>query len=329
LENRKYGVLLVNLGTPNAPDRGSVARYLRQFLSDPRVIDLPRWLWLPLLNLVIIPLRAGRSAAAYRSIWRDDGSPLFVYTHQLAAKMARTMTPHAPVVVAMRYGDPSIPQALEKLRESGVPEIVVLPLYPQFSYTTTASVYDAIATTLRRMRWNPHIHRIEDYHLHTDWVAAVAASIRTFRIQRGPADKLLFSFHGIPKRYVTKGDPYEAQCRAGAAAIASAAGLQDEDWMLTYQSRVGREPWLMPYTDLTLKALAAKGVRNVQVVCPGFAVDCLETLEEIALRYRELFEHAGGERLEYIPALNDSDAHVNALRRLVYQALQFPPTLVG
>ena len=332
--DRKTAVLLVNLGTPKAPDRRHVAQYLREFLSDPRVIDLPRWLWLPLLNLVIIPLRASRSAAAYRKVWRADGSPLLALTRSLAAKMAAKMSSGTtrgeagsmPVVVAMRYGEPSIPRMLESLRSNGTTDLVVLPLYPQYSRTTTASVYDAIESSLRAMQWNPPMHRIDDYHRDPNWIAAVAATIRAYRDEHGTAEMLLFSLHGIPQRYVAEGDPYQAQCADSVAAIAEAAGLRKDEWLLVYQSRVGREPWLMPYTDVTLQELAARGVRRVQVVSPGFAVDCLETLEEIAMRYAELFEQQfeqrGGGRLEYIPALNDSDAHVSVLQRLVQSKLQ-------
>ena len=311
------GVLLANLGTPERPERKSVARFLREFLSDPRVVDLPRWLWLPLLNLVIIPLRSARSAAAYQSIWLPEGSPLLVLTQRLAEKLSGKVKETTTVAVGMRYGEPSIATALEELRQAGVNTLLVLPLYPQFSYTTTASIFDAVENGLKAMNWQPTVQHINDYHLQPAWVSAVAGNIRTFREEKGAAEKLLFSLHGIPQRYVKQGDPYEEQCRAGMAAIAAEAGLTPDQWLLTYQSRVGREPWLQPYTDVVLKELAAQGVRHVQVVCPGFAVDCLETLEEIAIQNREMFEKAGGERLEYIPALNDSDSHVGVVEALL------------
>jgi len=311
------GVLLANLGTPEYPDRKSVGRFLREFLSDPRVVDLPRWLWLPLLNLVIIPLRSPRSAAAYKSIWWSEGSPLLVLTRRLANKLSNAVQQPATVVAGMRYGKPSIAEAMEQLREAGTTELVVLPLFPQFSYTTSASVFDAVESTLHTMDWNPAVHLINDYHMHPAWVSAVASSIREFREAHGTAEQLLFSLHGIPQRYVNQGDPYEAQCRAGVSAIAKEAGLADGEWTLTFQSRVGREPWLQPYTDITLEEMAAQGIRHVQVVCPGFAVDCLETLEEIAMQNFEMFAEAGGEKLEYIPALNDSDAHVEVMKALI------------
>lgn len=312
-----WGVVVANLGTPTAPERRPVARFLSQFLSDPRVVDLPRWLWLPLLQLVIIPLRASRSAAAYRKIWWNEGSPLMVLTERLTRKLASALTGACAVITGMRYGEPSIAAALSGLRDAGATEVVVLPLYPQYSGTTTESIHDAVESALRRLDWRPRMVRIDDYHRFPAWIEAVASSIGSFRKAHGTAERLIFSLHGIPQRYVQKGDPYEQHCRVSVAAIATAAGLEPHQWMLTFQSRVGREPWLQPYTDKTLAALAAEGVRWVQVICPGFSVDCLETLEEIAMQNRELFEQAGGHKLEYIPALNDSDAHVAVLQQLI------------
>lgn len=311
------GVLLANLGTPDAPERKPVARFLREFLSDPRVVDLPRYLWLPLLNLVIIPLRAGRSAAAYRQVWWPEGSPLLVLTRRLAEKLAVRLAATARVEIGMRYRVPSILLGLEKLKKAGVRRLVVIPLYPQFSGTTTASIYDAVDDALQALDWQPEILRVQHYHRDPAWIEAVAASIRAFQAAHGKPERLIFSLHGIPQRYVTRGDPYAEQCRQSARDIAAALGLADEEWLLTFQSRVGKEPWLQPYTDLSLKELARSGVRHVQVVCPGFAVDCLETLEEIAMENRGYFEEAGGEKLEYIPALNDSDGHVDVMQALV------------
>lgn len=320
-DRREVGVLLANLGTPDAPERAPVARFLREFLSDPRVVDLPRYLWLPLLNLVIIPLRAGRSAAAYRSIWWPEGSPLLVLSERLAAGLQARLGDAAAVAVGMRYREPSIRHGLEALRAAGAERVVVLPLYPQYSGTTTASIYDAVDAALEAMDWRPDLRRVEQYFEHPAWVAAVADSVRAFRAANGPAEKLIFSLHGIPQRYVKQGDPYQEQCERGMQAIAESLGLAADEWMLTYQSRVGREPWLQPYTDITLRELAESGTRHVQVICPGFAVDCLETLEEIAMQNREGFEEAGGEKLEYIPALNDSEAHAALMQRLVEEAL--------
>lgn len=313
------GLLLFNLGTPDAPDRRSVARYLREFLSDRRVVDLPRWLWLPLLRLVIVPLRAGRSAKAYAKIWGEGGSPLLDYSRRLAEKIQLRLQPGC-VALGMRYGKPSIHDALAELKNAGIDSITVLPLYPQFSYTTTASGYDAIDEALGEMGWNPQQQRIRDFHVHPSWVRAVADSIREFQETRGEPDRLLLSMHGIPQRYADAGDPYQRQCEASAAAIATDLGLAKDECMLTFQSRFGREPWLQPYTDKTLEKLAGEGVRHVQVICPGFSVDCLETLEEIAMENREIFEQAGGEKFEYIPALNDSAGHVRALLEVIQDA---------
>lgn len=319
-DDSKTGVLLFNLGTPDAPERSAVARYLREFLSDPRVVDLPRWLWLPLLYLVIVPLRAGRSAEAYGKIWTEQGSPLLRYSLRLTERMQAMSGDSRVFALGMRYGEPSIHDALAGLRNAGAGELTVLPLYPQFSYTTTASGYDGVDRALEMLDWNPRQKRIRDYHLHPAWVGAVADSIRAFRDTHGESERLLFSMHGIPQRYVRQGDPYQKECEESVAAIVESLGLNEQEWALTYQSRLGREPWLQPYTDKTLEALARAGVRHVQVVCPGFAADCLETLEEIAMQNCELFLEAGGEKLEYIPSLNDSEAHVGALLEVISEA---------
>lgn len=311
------GVLLVNLGTPDAPEPTEVGRYLREFLSDPRVVDLPRWMWLPLLNLAIIPLRRRRSAVAYRKIWTESGSPLRVNSHNLANKLGKTLEGEAEVRLAMRYGKPSIASAMAQMRELGVARLVVLPLYPQYSATTTESAFDAVGDAMRDMQWFPEIHSIEDYHINPDWVEAVANSILCFQANHGRPQQLMFSLHGIPRRYSEAGDPYASQCERSVAAVAHTLSLNDGEFLITYQSRFGREPWLQPYTDKILKELAENGVRHVQVVCPGFAVDCLETLEEIAIQNRELFLKNGGEKLEYIPALNDSRPQVQLLAGLV------------
>jgi len=273
------------------------------------------------MNLVIIPLRAGRSAAAYRKIWLPEGSPLMVLTQRLVSRLAPMLDGIAMVVMGMRYGDPSIRNGLERLRGSGVEEVVILPLYPQYSHTTTASIYDAVEQELADLNWQPRLHRVDQYYENPLWIEAVASSIREFRDANGAAEKLIFSLHGIPERYVAQGDPYRDQCEKSVQAIVAALGLGNDEWLLTYQSRVGREPWLQPYTDKTLIEMGSSGIRHVQVVCPGFAVDCLETLEEIGMQNREFFEQAGGEKLEYIPALNDSDAHARVMKALVMESV--------
>lgn len=316
-KKRSTGVLLANLGTPDSPERKPVGRFLKEFLSDPRVVDLPRFLWLPLLYLVIVPVRSGRSAEAYREIWWPEGSPLLVLTQRLAERLAGELPEEVKVEIGMRYGQPSIRSGLEKLRAEGVEELVTVPLYPQFSHTTTSSIYDAVDAALEAMGWEPGQRRVMDYHLDEEWTCAIAQSIHAYREEHGKAEKLLFSLHGIPERYVRQGDPYRDQCEAGVRAVTEKLGLDEDEWLLTFQSRVGREPWLQPYTDITLGELAKSGVKTVQVVCPGFAVDCLETLEEIAMQNRDLFVEAGGESLDYIPALNDSAEHVRVMKHLV------------
>jgi ferrochelatase len=311
----RSAILLVNLGTPDAPTAPAVRRYLAEFLHDHRVVSLTRWLWCPILHFVILPLRGPKVAHKYASIWMDGGSPLAVHTRGLAEAMQARL-PDVRVAWAMRYGNPSIASVVDALRAEGVRDIAVLPLYPQYSTTTTASVQDAI-DRVARAHADTRFRVVQDYHADAGWVAAVADSIRAHWAVHGRADRLLFSFHGIPQRLVKAGDPYETQSRASVDAIVAALGLAPDEALLTFQSRFGREPWLQPYTDETLKALAGQGVKTIDVVCPGFAVDCLETLEEISVENATLFREAGGEALRYIPCLNASDAHAVALAGVV------------
>ena len=306
------GVLLVNLGTPEVPTRTSVGQFLTVFLSDPRVVDLPRWFWIPLLRLVIIPLRKGRITAAYKKIWLEDGSPLLVYSEALCKGLQGLLDSHATVSLAMRYGTPDMRSRMASLRDEGVKKLIVLPLYPQYSVTTTESVFDEVPAILAELGWEPELHLVSHYYDEPGWVHSIASSIRDFQLKHGKAEKLLFSMHGIPQRLVDAGDPYEKQCRQSVSAVVEVLKLEEE-CQITFQSRVGREPWLQPYTDEVIKSLAESGIKHIQVISPGFSVDCLETLEEIAIRYRDLFIDAGGEKFEYIPALNDSEAHVNVL----------------
>ena len=312
------GVLLLNLGTPSAPTAASVRRYLAQFLSDKRVIDYPRWLWLPLLYGVILRIRPRRSARAYASIWSPAGSPLLVNTRALSNRLATKLAPqHVRVEFAMTYAEPSIPETLNRMLAEGVRRILLLPLYPQYSATSTASALDGVFAALRERRWLPEVRSINDYHVHPEYIQALAESVERYWDTRGRGERLLLSFHGIPLRYVQLGDPYRDQCMATARALRERLNMDDTTLMVSFQSRVGRERWLDPYTDKQLPRMAAEGVRHAQVLCPGFAVDCLETLEEIAIRGREQFLAAGGERLDYIPALNDSDTHVRMLQHLI------------
>ena len=307
-------LVLVNLGTPAAPTPSAVRRYLSQFLHDHRVVQLTRWLWCPLLHFVILPLRSPKVARKYAQIWMPGGSPLAVHTAALAEAVARRL-PGWRVAHAMRYGQPSVQAVFDDLRAGGVRKIRVLPLYPQYSTTTTASVADAVAAAANGLQ----VEVLRDYHVDAGWAAAVAASIRAHWDAEGRGERVLLSFHGIPRRLVDGGDPYAAQCEASTRAIAQALGVPREDLLLTFQSRFGRERWLEPYTQPTLEALAREGVRRVDVACPGFAVDCLETLEEIAVENAVAFRGAGGEALRYIPCLNAEPAHADALAALALQ----------
>lgn len=317
----RLGVLVVNLGTPDAPETAAVRRYLREFLWDPRVIELPRPLWWLLLNGVILRIRPRRSARAYQTVWTDEGSPLLVHTRALAegiaAELERSIAGPSAVEVGMTYGNPSIASALERLRERGCRRLVVLPLYPQYSGTTTGSVFDRVTQALSSQRWVPELRFINAYHDESLYVEALAARLLAHQAEYGAAERVLFSFHGIPKRYFLNGDPYHCQSLKTARLVAERAGLEEGRWQLSFQSRVGREEWLRPYTDETLEAWGAEGVPTVDVMCPGFACDCLETLEEIAEENRERFEHAGGGELRYVPALNAGDDHVALLATLI------------
>ncbi|HWT16965.1 MAG TPA: ferrochelatase [Patescibacteria group bacterium] len=314
------GVVLVNLGTPDAPDTRSVRRYLAEFLSDPRVIELPRWQWWPILHGVILRIRPRRSAHAYQQVWTEAGSPLMVYSERLAAAVGDKLAGLAagPIIVrsAMRYGRPALPEVLRELKAANVRRLFILPMYPQYSGTTTGSVFDALADELKRWRWIPDTAFVSDYHRQPGYLEALAESVRA-HWSKGGRRHLLFSFHGIPKRYLHAGDPYHCHCHATARRVAELLGLGERDWTIAFQSRVGREPWLRPYTDETLAAMPGQGIRAVDVICPGFAVDCLETLEEIAVENRARFLAAGGAQFDYIPALNDRDEHAALVAQLV------------
>ena len=317
----RTGVLLVNLGTPEAPEAPAVRRYLGQFLHDHRVVEISRWIWCLILHGIILRSRPRRSAAAYKKIWSETGSPLMSLTRSLAHNLDAHFRQHGNedtcIAMAMRYGHPSIPHTLEQLADGGVTRIIVLPLYPQYSCSTTASVYDAVSNTLRNWRNLPAIHIMRDYHLAEGYLNALAASVRHHWAQHGRAEKLIVSFHGTPQRYADQGDPYRLQCERTAKALAQRLELIPEQWVLSFQSRFGRAPWLRPYTDETLRSLAQQGTQHVDVVCPGFSVDCLETLEEIAEENADIFRSAGGQGFAYIPCLNDRADHVEALAELI------------
>ena len=315
MRQTKTGILLANLGTPDAPTPEAVKRYLRQFLSDPRVVDTSPALWWPLLRGVILPLRAPRVAKLYQSIWMEDGSPLMVYSKAQQQALAERL-PNTPVALGMSYGSPSLESAVDELLASGVEHMVVLPLYPQYSCSTVAAVWDELARILARKRGIPGVSFIRDYADDSSYIDALAKSARDSFAQHGEPDLLLLSYHGIPQRYADEGDDYPQRCRDTTRELVSALGLPPEKVMMTFQSRFGREPWLTPYTDETLKMLAEKGTQHIQVMCPGFSADCLETLEEIAVQNREIFLEAGGKQYEYIPALNAVPEHIEMMVKL-------------
>ncbi|MDX1588417.1 MAG: ferrochelatase [Oleiphilaceae bacterium] len=325
-QKARVGVLVTNLGTPDAPTSKALRRYLGQFLADPRVVEVPRLLWRIILHGVILRIRPRRSAEAYRSVWTDEGSPLLLHTRDQSEALARQMKLRygegLVVTYAMRYGNPSIASALQQLQEQGVRKLLVLPLYPQYSASTTASTFDDLAADFTRRRWLPDLRFISHYHDFVPYIEAMARHIESYWEEHGRADKLVLSYHGIPLRYLHNGDPYHCECHKTSRLLAERLGLSKEEYMVTFQSRFGREPWLQPYTDETLKGLGAQGVKSLQVFCPGFSSDCLETIEEIDEENREYFLEGGGERFQYIPALNAEPVHIEALTALVEQNLQ-------
>lgn len=321
-----FGVMLVNLGTPEAPTASAVRRYLAEFLGDRRVIDLPRAKWLPILHGVILRIRPPRVAKSYAAVWGKDGSPLLAIGRRqqsaLKERLATRMGTEIPVELAMTYGKPSMEEAGLALRDAGVERILVLPLYPQFSATTTGAVFDRLARALAPCPHLPELRFVRDYHNHPAYIGALAESVREHWAVHGRQPRLLFSYHGIPKRYADAGDPYPRHCEETSRLVAEALGLESDEWRQTYQSRFGREEWLKPYTDETLKAWGAEGVEGVNVISPAFAADCLETLEELEVENRGYFEEAGGGNYQYIPALNDRQDHIDLLASLVEQHTQ-------
>lgn len=324
-QERATGILLTNLGTPDAPTKEALRSYLKEFLWDPRVVEQPRWLWWLILNGIILNSRPAKSAALYKKVWTAEGSPLFVTGMRQSDKLQTTLQQRVDgplhVELAMRYGNPSIASGLEALREKNCDRIIVLPLYPQYSATTTGSTFDAVAAALKGWRRVPQLTFIDAYHDHPAYIAALADSVRAHWQVHGQAERLLLSFHGIPESYFNNGDPYPCHCRKTARLLREALDLDEERLQLAFQSRFGKDPWIQPYTDETLEAWGKEGVESVDVICPGFAADCLETIEEIGMENRETFLNAGGKTYHYIPALNDADAHIDALVQLVLKQL--------
>jgi len=317
----KTGILLANLGTPDEPKSGPLRRYLAEFLSDPRIIEKPRWQWLPILHGIVLRTRPRRSAKLYKEIWQEEGSPLLVISKSQRAKLESMLREKlaSPVEVSlgMRYGNPSMKSALEELRDKGAKKIIVLPLYPQYSATSTGSVFDSVFSELKNWRWIPDLRTIGSYHDHPGFIECLARSVEEGWKHHPQPEKLILSYHGIPTRYHLGGDPYHCQCHKTTRLLARRLGLAEDRYMTTFQSLFGREDWLKPPTDGTLEKLAKSGVKSVDVICPGFSTDCLETLEEIEGENREVFTEAGGEVFNYIPALNDSEPFMDFISDLV------------
>lgn len=325
-KNECIGVLLANLGTPEQPETSSVRRYLAEFLADRRVVEIPRIVWFGLLYGVILRRRSPQTAKLYRSIWLPEGSPLMVYSRRisdaLGNKLKRRFPGPVKVALAMRYGKPSIMQGLEELHQQGARRLLVLPLYPQYSATTTASVFDAVARELAHWRWVPETRFINQYHDDKGYISALAASVENHWQDNGREGVLLMSFHGLPQRNLQQGDPYFCQCHKTARLLAQALDLTEDQWQISFQSRFGKAQWVQPYTNKMLVKLAQRGVERVDVICPGFPADCLETLQEMNMENREVFLQAGGQQYHYIQALNDADKHIDALLEIITQHVQ-------
>ncbi|WP_114786586.1 ferrochelatase [Vibrio tetraodonis] len=315
---KKHGVLLVNLGTPDAPTAPAVKRFLSQFLHDKRVVDMTRWLWCPLLHGVILPIRSPKVAKLYQTVWMKEGSPLLVYATRQADKLKQQID--MPVELGMTYGNPSLKTGLEKLMASGVEDVIVLPLYPQYSSTTTAAVSDGLTKAFKSIPVMPNYRLIRDYHDHPTYIKALAESVRRSWQEKGQGDYLLCSYHGIPKRYADNGDIYPNHCKATTELLRLELGLTKEQVGMTYQSRFGREEWLQPYTDKTLEQLPSKGIKKLDIITPAFSSDCLETLEEISEQCCELFIEHGGDVFNFIPCLNDDELHIQMMIEIINES---------
>lgn len=311
------GVLLINLGTPERAVCPALRKYLSEFLMDPRVIEIPRLLRFLLVRGVIVNVRSHKSAATYREIWTDNGSPLLLNSQALGEKLSGILNDNYKVEVAMRYGKPSVAEKLNALHQGGVRRLIIIPMYPQYSGSTSGSTFDSLGVALRKRRWVPSLNFVDSYYRRPSYIAAVGNSIKTHWQQQGRAEKLIMSFHGVPQKYSERGDPYQQQCHHTARQIAAYLELADSEWLIVFQSRFGAQQWLQPYCDETLKKLPGEGVKSVDIICPGFSVDCLETLEEIQGENRQYFLAAGGESYNYIRCLNDSDEHARLMAEIV------------
>jgi len=319
--DQKIGVLLINIGTPDAPTEKAVTDFLSEFLNDPYVVDYPGWLWKPILEKIILRTRPKKSARNYAKIWKESGSPLLYITRSIALKLDQ-LNPDWQISIGMRYGNPSIKNGLHELRKKGVTQLVILPLFPQYSSTTSLTATLHTEKQIGSGSGFQNVTIIKDYHDHPAYISALAESIQETWSLTGKPEKTLFSYHGIPQRYVTKkGEPYQTQCYATSSLASQKAGLKTGEIAVSFQSRFGPEPWLAPYTDKMLTILGTEGCKNLHVLCPGFVADCLETLEEIAIQSKEIFTQAGGGKFYYFPALNDSDPHIQALAEIIKDAL--------
>jgi ferrochelatase len=319
------GILLVNLGTPEAPTAAALRTYLKEFLSDPRVVEIPKPLWWIILNGIVLNLRPKKSAKKYASIWTAEGSPLKVHTEKqlklLKGWLGERIKSPLRIEYGMRYGRPSIADGMDKLRSSGCDRILILPLYPQYAASSTATAIDGIAQYLARARNQPALRTLKHFHDHPAYINALAANIRDYWQREGRPDMLVMSFHGLPRYTLDKGDPYHCECQKTGRLLVERLGLDKEQYRLTFQSRFGKAEWLKPYTDKTLAELGKAGIQRVDVVCPGFVADCLETLEEIAQEGRDSFLSVGGKSFHYIPALNESPAWIDALGKIALENL--------
>ncbi len=320
-DSRAFGVILANLGTPEAPDTSSVRRFLRQFLSDPRVVELPKPLWWLILNGVILVIRPSKSAAAYREVWTEDGSPLMVNANAQVDALANNLRQQgitdAQVRCAMRYGEPSLMRVMQEFGELGIDRIVVIPMYPQYSGSTIGSVLDDVCACTSRLRRVPSLRFVNGYADHDQYIESLRISVTEHWERKGRADRLVMSFHGLPQSFCDNGDPYYDQCLATARLLAQRLELESEQWTVCFQSRVGRQEWLKPYVDEVISKFPDQEIRSIDMICPGFSVDCLETLEEVNIGYRELFMESGGDRFEYIPCLNHQPAHIEMLAQML------------
>ena len=321
-QSRKTAILLVNLGTPEAPTAGALKPYLRQFLSDPRVVEIPKPVWWVILNAFILTTRPAQSAKKYAQIWTPEGSPLMVHTVEQARRLAARLGPGFVVDHAMRYGNPSIDSRLADLKASGCDRVLVIPLYPQYAASSSGTVFDAVFDSLKGMRNPPELRIIKHFHDHPGYIAALAANVEAHWQKNGRPEKLVMSFHGVPRRTLELGDPYHCECLKTGRLLGEALGLAESEYQVTFQSRFGRAKWLEPYTVEVLEKLGGAGCRRVDVICPGFVSDCLETLEEINMEVRAAFLNAGGGEYHYIPALNEGDAWIGALAAIAADNLQ-------